>query len=345
MSPTEAAHPTFAWLDSLPVARLRLRFRMLETRTLWEFTENRVRSSLGNFLRMLEPCAEQARPECRPCPHRLTCDWHRNFAGEHEGWPTHRLRPFTFALHMPTPPGPEGEYLLKAGDCVTLELTLFGAQAEHPHKLLAALLIPQAGEALWVGPAACIGVEKLMPSGESVPYRLDELPSVAHPWREWLETSRAQTLAGASRWRLTLLSPLQAVVNKGEIERTGDALELHHLARLALRRIFQLVEDSGGSTGISGPEGQTLSRLPAPLQAPVFELAEQVKVVDRSLRWVERFRRGTRTYKTTDMSGLVGSLTVEGPIPPLLPLLLAAELSHLGKHAAFGLGKVRLEAM
>lgn len=43
------------------------------------------------------------------------------------------------------------------------------------------------------------------------------------------------------------------------------------------------------------------------------------------------------------MKGLGGTLTLEGELGPYLPLLYAAEKTHLGKQTTFGLGRVRVE--
>jgi hypothetical protein len=45
------------------------------------------------------------------------------------------------------------------------------------------------------------------------------------------------------------------------------------------------------------------------------------------------------------MRGLVGSILVEGPLGPLLPVLRAAEIVHVGKGVSHGLGRITVEVL
>lgn len=349
----------FPWLDVLPVARLTLHYRLRTSRTFTGFTEARVRSSLGNFLRALEPCAPLPIPPCKSCPLIHTCTWHRNFAGEHEGWPTQRLRPFTFSIELPAGHTLTGERRLEAGERVCLHLTLFGAQAQTPHKLVQALSLEAAGQALWLGPVQLLKVETLAPSVPPAPFAQESPPgSIAHPWSVWLDPARQQLLSRHTRLQLLLLSPLQARVNRGVVIRAGEQLSFHDLSCLAIRRTYQLAQElaptspevalESSGAGPHPPSGaaQPLERrLPSAQQEPIHALARQVTVSERALKWQSWTRIGSRSHQQTDLGGLSGSMNIEGPLEPLLPLLLAAELSHLGKHAAFGLGRLRIQTL
>ena len=71
--------------------------------------------------------------------------------------------------------------------------------------------------------------------------------------------------------------------------------------------------------------------------------AHQVRVVQAELAWQELFRASARHRRMTPMSGLVGSVVVEGGLAPFLPWLVWGTLTHVGKDAAMGNGMLQLE--
>lgn len=97
-------------------------------------------------------------------------------------------------------------------------------------------------------------------------------------------------------------------------------------------------------------------------------LAEKVRTVKRDVHWVERYRTSSKTHQRHELSGFVGSCIydfsgVALPLPSggglrvaesrisndltsdaLLSWLLAGELCHVGKHAAWGDGWCAIEA-
>jgi CRISPR-associated endoribonuclease Cas6 len=107
---------------------------------------------------------------------------------------------------------------------------------------------------------------------------------------------------------------------------------------------------------------------PGPIDADykaLGELAEKAKTVHSNVRWVERFRTSSKTHQRHELSGFTGSCIYEFPGvayclpsgggPPrlnpviseidhadtfgqVLPWLLAGEICHVGKHAAWGNG-------
>jgi hypothetical protein len=77
--------------------------------------------------------------------------------------------------------------------------------------------------------------------------------------------------------------------------------------------------------------------------AEVGRRADTVRVIENRTRWYELRRRSSRTGQSHELSGLVGRAVFEGPVGEFLPLLHAAELLHVGRHAAFGNGWIRVE--
>ncbi|MCK6549650.1 CRISPR system precrRNA processing endoribonuclease RAMP protein Cas6 [Myxococcota bacterium] len=84
------------------------------------------------------------------------------------------------------------------------------------------------------------------------------------------------------------------------------------------------------------------------LDAPDAELARdllgratRVGVVARSLE-INHWTRLSETRQSSHpMEGLTGTALFRGPLLPLRPLLRSAELTHIGKGTAFGLGRIR----
>ena len=74
----------------------------------------------------------------------------------------------------------------------------------------------------------------------------------------------------------------------------------------------------------------------------LIRLAEHVELEADETRWVAWRRWSSRQERSMDFSGLVGRALYRGPLGPLLPILAMAEWLHVGKHATFGLGAIRL---
>lgn len=78
-----------------------------------------------------------------------------------------------------------------------------------------------------------------------------------------------------------------------------------------------------------------------PLQADfrgLGERAETVETVSSRFEWVERHRTSSKTGQRHELSGFVGEATYEGNFSEFLPWLALGELTHVGKHAAWGNG-------
>lgn len=71
-------------------------------------------------------------------------------------------------------------------------------------------------------------------------------------------------------------------------------------------------------------------------------LAATVRTLHRDLRAQHFDRHSKETDQRHPLHGLIGSLTVEGPLFPLLPSLRVAEVIGVGKSTSFGLGRLRI---
>jgi hypothetical protein len=74
--------------------------------------------------------------------------------------------------------------------------------------------------------------------------------------------------------------------------------------------------------------------------ASIGKLAESAVCLDDRTQWADRQRRSTRTGQLHDLSGLTGVAVYQG-VPTVIERLLDwAAITHVGKHAAFGLGRI-----
>ncbi|MCP4106541.1 MAG: CRISPR system precrRNA processing endoribonuclease RAMP protein Cas6 [Desulfobacteraceae bacterium] len=73
------------------------------------------------------------------------------------------------------------------------------------------------------------------------------------------------------------------------------------------------------------------------------EKAEQVQIVDNSLKWFDWRRYSQRQESGMNLGGLVGSVTYKGKIGEFMPFVNFCSKAHMGKQTTFGLGKIRTE--
>jgi hypothetical protein len=79
-----------------------------------------------------------------------------------------------------------------------------------------------------------------------------------------------------------------------------------------------------------------------PLAVKLAEAAAQVRLIDSSIERVSEKRTSTRTGQTHPLGGFVGTANYEGDFRLLLPWLLAAELSGVGRQTVWGKGAIRI---
>ncbi len=72
--------------------------------------------------------------------------------------------------------------------------------------------------------------------------------------------------------------------------------------------------------------------------------AEKVQSVSARTEWVERCRTSSKTGQRHELSGFMGEATYEGNVEEFLPLLALGELVHVGKHTAWGNGRIELQS-
>jgi hypothetical protein len=68
------------------------------------------------------------------------------------------------------------------------------------------------------------------------------------------------------------------------------------------------------------------------------ERAEKVRTVSADMEWGERSRTSSKTKRRHQLSGFTGVASYEGELGEFLPWLAVGELTHVGKHTAWGNG-------
>ena len=71
--------------------------------------------------------------------------------------------------------------------------------------------------------------------------------------------------------------------------------------------------------------------------------AEKVRTVACDVKWVERYRTSSKTKQRHELSGFVGEASYEGDLTEFAPWFTMGELVHVGKHTAWGNGRIELK--
>jgi hypothetical protein len=152
-------------------------------------------------------------------------------------------------------------------------------------------------------------------------------PSQAAEWiEERLETcSTTQDDGAVQRIAIRFATPT-LLKSDGEIIRRP---EFHHILKRLRDRINAL------STFFDG----------GPIEADfrsLGERAERVHTVSAHTEWIERSRTSSKTKQRHELSGFIGEATYEGNLNEFLPWLTLGELVHVGKHTAWGNGRMEI---
>ena len=77
----------------------------------------------------------------------------------------------------------------------------------------------------------------------------------------------------------------------------------------------------------------------------LLKRAENIKIVDNSLKWHSWERYSNRQKQRMPMGGILGTVEYKGRLDEFLPLLDFSSKVNLGKNTSFGLGKIYAEVM
>lgn len=341
-------------LPALRYQRLRVFLEAREPVELPPFKGSMLRGALGSALQDLA-CAWDAggRPDCRECPLKAGCAYTRlmePFVDPQDPQLPERYRKVETAPR-PYVIEPIGEFHhhFENEDLLGFELLLFGRAVElGGAAAVACSRMAEGGLGVRRARFRMTHVLAEQPDGRWKPVCGEPGPDGRRTWRAPTvgvplptrvgrlpvpsEAHREATSRATPEWTLKLETPLY-LRSRG---RTVTALDVPTLTEAAWRRLADLASFHGESLGPSAQEDLELGRRWSQ------ELARRVRLTRTRLR-LRRIRRySNRQKKSLFLEGLQGELHLAGPVEPLIPLFAAAEVLHLGKATAFGLGKVRL---
>ncbi len=237
-----------------------------------------------------------------------------------------RVRASRFAPHPHVLCPLSGGGALLPGKPLRFDLTLMGPACEMSPLVVSALSrMAQLGLGMRRGELRLAGIED-RDTGESLYAR-------GRPRLDALSVRRLRLAPEPeddvlTRLTLRLETPLQ-LIRQGQLVREPDVGELVYACadRLALLMAS------------FGPPGVTL---PDAAASAAAAREGGVRVSDASLHYVSFERWSNRQRARHPIEGLIGTLTLEGRLAPLMPLLRAGTLTHIGKGTSFGLGAITL---
>lgn len=215
------------------------------------------------------------------------------------------------------------------GDRLALRLKLFGDVRNHvPHFIMAARDAAAGGLGARLLRFALVAASSVDRDGHAV--RLWTERDGFHRYNELQQILVAQWphVPGRNRVRLSLETPL-ALKHEGVV-----ASRFHpdvFTARLGERLDLLSLYFEGRETVWDFMALRALSR--------------EARVIHHDVRPDSFTRDAARQSRRVPMEGLVGELVLEDVHPRVLSLWRCAEHIHVGKNAAFGFGKVRVEVL
>jgi hypothetical protein len=312
-------------LPYLPHLRLRATFRAQEQARLPAFKGSMLRGVFGHSLRSVV-CAMEARTRCEGCSLRGACVYTKIFETFVEGEPppflkgvSTSVRPFVFE--------PVTEVRdFSPGDVLETGLVLVGRAVElQPFVLLA---LERMGGRGFGSARARFSLERVDYLGADGRWRSGFRAGAA----AWPGGVGPVTVNGegdeCERATVRFLTPTR-VQTDGTVRRE---VRFRRLVFLMLRRVLELAHFH-----VPGAEVDWEFR-------PLLEASDRVRVVRSDLRWQGLRRYSNRQRGSVPLDGFVGEMELAGDLGPFMPLLRAAEVVHVGKGAAFGLGQVEVLA-
>lgn len=302
-------------------ARIEFHGSFPEGATLPTFKGSLLRGVLGHALKRTV-CAVRVKV-CEPCLLRPTCVYARIFEPKPD--PEQRAgqvnRPHPYVLDS-SPMSREG---YAAREAFHFELLLFGSLIDLlPYFIYAVEEMGRRG----LGPKRqAFQLERVESHGQTLySPEIPQLPATLPTNMLTLEPHSDDECV--RKLRLHLLTPLRTKSGG----RLASTLDFSLLVQVALRRMRALWWEF---------EQQAPPLEESRLHAAVCE----IETLRSSLHWQELWRYSSRQRSTQKLGGVCGTLEVAGELAPVLPLLRAAEVVHLGKETSFGLGKIGLEVL
>ncbi len=308
-----------------PLARYRFEFQVTRPIRLPDYAGSMLRGAFGHALRQLACMTRQK--ECSGCPLTSTCPYPAIFAPLPPS--DHALQKFS---QIPVPyiiePPDWGSVILETGDLLVFHLVLVGrALRDLP------LIILAWRRALSRGVGAGDGTAELMrvmhcggaeAASEREIHRPENGHIAAHPQSINPHNTDDENMTCAT---LHFHTPLRLQKNGHAL--AAEKLDARTLLMALVRRASLLSEFHANGPLINDFSG---------LLTRCADIRDNTNLV-----WRDWSRYSSRQQQKMSLGGVVGTWTLAGNLTPLAPFLRLGEWLHVGKEAAFGLGRYTLE--
>lgn len=312
--------------DLLALQLLPLRFT-LRTRTTLQLPRYKGSTLRGGFGTAFKQtvCVVEHR-DCSRCLLRTTCAYPYVFETPVPD-DARRMRKYTAAPHpfvLLPPLEPKTRY--EPGECLHVDWTLIGNGAQYLPNFIYAFeqLGAQQGLGKGRGRFTLDEVNWLPPRAAPVAIYRSEDQVLHHAFRllDVRDFAAPSDVEAGNRLTLHFLTPTR-LVYQGSLT---DTPAFHVILRTLLRRLSNLAYFHCGTVLQLDFRG-------------LIDKAKEVGIGARRLQWYDWERYSARQQVRMKMGGFVGHVTYVGDLAPFLPFLRLGAMVHIGKGAAFGLGK------
>lgn len=307
-------------MTAFPLARYRLEWQASTPIRLPDYAGSMLRGAFGHALRKLACMTKQK--ECAGCPLLSNCPYPAIFAPAPPA--VHALQKFS---QIPVPyiiePPDWGARQVGAGKAFAFHLVLIGrALRELPLTVLAWRRAFARGVGAGDGTAELVRVVHCGDDGEAEIHRPDNGTIAPHAQNIALNNDET----APNELTLRFITPLRLQKNGHALP--PEKLDARTLLMALVRRANLLAEFHA-----DGALVEDFASL----------LAASGNIQDsKHLVWRDWTRFSSRQQQKMALGGVVGDWTLSGPLAPFIPFLHLGEWLHVGKEAAFGLGRYTL---
>lgn len=287
-----------------------------------------LRGAIGNVM-LQSTCPETRRREKLTPEHAAVCPVCWLLAAEVDPGDVRRA----YSL---TPPLPALD-LVQPGASFSFTLTLYGRGLEYlPYFVLAIPAVGRTGlgpgrgkfelDSIWALNPLTEEEKPVLLPGENIVHMpeatltWDQVQPTLHRWLPALDAD--------PRLDIRFLTPTRLIYDDALVKTPDFGVFFRRL----LERIDHLEQQHA--------HGQP--RPPGEIQA-LYQQADQVRLVDSDVTWIDYFGSSRRSHRRTPLSGFVGSATYRsGDWASLLPWLILGQGTQVGKHTVRGNGSFKI---